>query len=101
MIPLIGRTVLFIVQDTGLIRPAVIVNVHAGESPATETTVVNLQVFMDSDGRGFGDRAQALAWKTSVAQGTARGQWFDPLRPDAPKAPVPAAPAPEKPAASK
>jgi hypothetical protein len=82
MIPSLSRIVLFRLSDgpsAGQHRPAIIVNLHkATDQEATAETLVNLQVFMDSDGRPFGDHAPALAWKTSVAQGTEPGQWSDP-----------------------
>lgn len=81
MIPSLSRIVLFRLADgpsAGQHRPAIIVNLHNGDQPATAATLVNLQVFMNSDGRPFGDHAPALAWKTSVAQGNELGQWSDP-----------------------
>ena len=52
--------------------PALIVAVWNNEGePATEGTVVNLQVMMDGHG---------CIWKTSVHQGNEPGQWMEPKR---------------------
>ncbi|MDP1580643.1 MAG: hypothetical protein Q8M02_10210 [Candidatus Didemnitutus sp.] len=83
IIPSIGRLVHFTLNDgpsAGQIRPAIITNVHAGESPANESTLVDLQVFLNGDGQtAAGDHAGPLVWKTSVAQGDSVGQWHYPV----------------------
>lgn len=83
IIPSIGRLVHYTLIDgptAGQIRPAIITNVHAGESPASESTLVDLQVILNGDGQtAAGDHAGPLAWKTSVPQGDAPGQWHYPV----------------------
>lgn len=83
-IPSIGRIVLFRLADgpaAGKCRPAIIVNVHTtDEAPtATPATLVDLQVFTNSNGLGQGDATAPLLWRTSVAQGLEAGQFHAPV----------------------
>lgn len=51
--------------------PLLITKVWDGGEAATETTLVNGQVFLDGND---------TFWVTSVQQGTKPGQWFEPPR---------------------
>lgn len=73
-----GRIVHYVLPDgpsAGEHRPAIIVRVWRGEivvNPKTaeeehmKDTAVQLQVFMDGDGRGWNDQAPNVVWHTSV-----------------------------------
>jgi hypothetical protein len=73
-----GRIVHYVLPDgptKGEHRPAIVVKVWRGELAVnSETkqeenmkdTAVQLQVFMDGDGRGWNDHAPNIIWRTSV-----------------------------------
>lgn len=63
----------------GDIFPLLITKVWDGGQTATESTIVNGQVFLDGND---------CLWATSVKQGDGPGEWFEP-----PRVPAPAAPA--------